>query len=70
MDQLNEVVKYILYRCRENNTPITEIMANFVAQTIFNPRTEKFYLEDKLSESEMRELKEAAIKRIFAKDSL
>lgn len=32
--------------------------------------TEKFYLEDKLSESEMRELKEAAIKRIFAKDSL
>jgi hypothetical protein len=39
MDQLNEVVKYILYRCRENNTPITEIMANFVAQTIYNPRT-------------------------------
>lgn len=45
-------------------------MANFIAQTVFNPRTEKFYLEDKLSESEMRELKEAAIKRIFAKDSL
>lgn len=38
MEQLNEVVKYILYRCRENNTPITEIMANFVAQTVFNPR--------------------------------
>jgi predicted acetyltransferase len=40
MDQLNEVVKYILYRCRENNTPITEIMANFIAQTILN--TSKF----------------------------
>jgi hypothetical protein len=39
MDQLNEVVKYILYRCRENNTPITEIMANFIAQTIFNSRS-------------------------------
>ena len=39
MDQLNEVVKYILYRCRENNTPITEIMANFIAQTIFNNRS-------------------------------
>ena len=39
MDQLNEVVKYILYRCRENNTPITEIMANFIAQTVFNHRT-------------------------------
>lgn len=38
MDQLNEVAKYILYRCRENNTPITEIMANFIAQTIFNSR--------------------------------
>lgn len=74
MDQLNEVVKYILYRCRENNTPITEIMANFIAQTIFNTRkwhlnlgTEKFYLEDKLSESEMRELREAAVKKIFNK---
>ena len=42
MDQLNEVVKYILYRCRENNTPITEIMANFVAQTIYNPRNLSF----------------------------
>ena len=39
MDQLAEVVKYILYRCRENNTPITEVMASFVAQTILNPRT-------------------------------
>ena len=39
MDQLNEVVKHILYRCRENNTPITQVMANFVAQTIFNNRT-------------------------------
>lgn len=40
MDQLNEVVKYILYRCRENNTPITEIMANFIAQTVYNQRTQ------------------------------
>lgn len=38
MDQLGEVVKYILYRCREINTPITEIMASFIAQTVFNPR--------------------------------
>lgn len=39
MDQLGEVVKYILYRCRENNTPLTEIMAFFIAQTILNPST-------------------------------
>ena len=39
MDQLAEVVKYILYRCRENNTPITEVMASFIAQTILNPST-------------------------------
>jgi hypothetical protein len=52
-------------------------MANFIAQTIYNPsiifiklETEKFYLEDKLSESEMRELKEAAIKKITSKESL
>lgn len=39
MDQLNEVVKYILYKSRENNTPVTEIMASFIAQVIYNPRT-------------------------------
>ena len=39
MDQLGDIVKYVLYRCRENNTPITEIMASFIAQTVFNPRT-------------------------------
>ena len=39
MEQLGDIVKYILYRCRENNTPITEIMASFIAQTVFNPRT-------------------------------
>jgi hypothetical protein len=37
MDQLNEVVKYILYKSRENNTPVTEIMASFIAQVIYNP---------------------------------
>lgn len=42
MDQLGEVVKYILYRCRENNTPITEIMASFIAQTVFNMRSSLF----------------------------
>lgn len=40
MDQVGEIVKYILYRCRENNTPLTEIMAFFVAQTILNPSTQ------------------------------
>lgn len=42
MDQLNEVVKYILYRCRENNTPITEIMASFIAQTVYNSRMKTY----------------------------
>lgn len=39
MDQVGEVVKHILYKSRENNTPLTEIMAFFIAQTIFNPST-------------------------------
>ena len=69
MDQLNEVVKYILYKSRENNTPVTEIMATFIAQVIYNPRTQRFYLEDRLSESELRELKEEAIKKIAGRDS-
>jgi hypothetical protein len=46
--------------------------SNHLQHTYFysHSGTEKFYLEDKLSESEMRELKEAAVKKILSKESL
>jgi hypothetical protein len=39
MSQVSEVVKHILYKSREKNTPLTEIMAFFIAQTILNEST-------------------------------
>jgi len=51
MEQLSEVVKYVLYRCRENNTPLTEIMTNFIVQTIYNPSTDCFTILKKLKSS-------------------
>ncbi len=36
MNQLEEIVKYVIYKCRENNHPVTETLAAFVAQTIYN----------------------------------
>lgn len=31
MNQLEEVIKYVIYKCRETNTPVTETLASFVA---------------------------------------
>ena len=31
MYQLEEVVKFVIYKCRENNNPVTETLAAFVA---------------------------------------
>lgn len=36
MNQLEEVVKFVIYKCRENNNPVTETLAAFVAQTVLN----------------------------------
>ena len=31
MNQLEEVVKFVLYKCRESNNPVTESLASFIA---------------------------------------
>ncbi|CAD8087724.1 unnamed protein product [Paramecium primaurelia] len=64
MNQLDEVVKFALYQCRARNNPITETLASYVAQTILNKRTNKFYLEEKLNESELNELKNETLNKL------
>jgi len=41
MNLLEQIVKHVIYKCRENNHPVTETIAAFVAQTIFNPSKER-----------------------------
>ncbi|KAM3134829.1 hypothetical protein pb186bvf_012998 [Paramecium bursaria] len=64
MNQLDEVVKYALYQCRAKNNPITETLASFVAQTIYNRKKNKFFLEEKLNESELIELKNETLNKL------
>lgn len=56
MNQLDEVVKFVIYKCRENNNPVTETLAAFVAQTILNTskNTTLLYPSDHLSEAVSR----------------
>ncbi|KAL4475445.1 hypothetical protein ABPG72_022080 [Tetrahymena utriculariae] len=64
MNQLEEIVKYVIYKCRENNHPVTETLAAFVTQTIYNPKTDRFYLEDKLTASQVDELKATVLQKL------
>ena len=38
MDFLEEITKYVLYKSREVDHPITEALASFIIQTTQNPR--------------------------------
>lgn len=46
MEVLDELTKFVLYKCREINSPITEALASFLIQTIINPKTQRFFFED------------------------
>lgn len=64
MADLDIIVKMIIYKCRELGNPVTEPLAAYVAQTIINPDTGKFYMEGQLSEEEAKELAERVIDRL------
>ena len=45
-NQIEKIVKPILYECREKGHQVTATLAAYIAQTIYNKDTKKFYLED------------------------
>jgi hypothetical protein len=45
MTDLGYIVKMVIYQCRELHNPVTETLAAYVAQTILNEDTGRFYLE-------------------------
>lgn len=48
MTDLGQIVKMVIYQCREYGNPVTETLAAYVAQTILNEDTGQFYLEGTL----------------------
>ena len=62
MADLDIIVKMIIYKSREFGNHVTEPLAAYVAQTIINPKTNQFYLENQPSDEEGKELVEKAFK--------
>ena len=51
-NQIEEIVKPILYESREKGHQVTATLAAYIAQTIYNEDTKKFYLEDDVTHNE------------------
>jgi len=70
MTDLGYIVKMVIYQCREMGNPVTETLAAYVAQTILDENTKRFYLEGALNnEQDAQMLVEKAINRLQQIDS-
>lgn len=70
MTDLGYIVKMVIYQCREMGNPVTETLAAYVAQTILDENTKRFYLEGQLNnEQDAQMLVEKAINRLQQIDS-
>jgi len=68
MVELEDIVKLVIYKCRESGNPITETLAAYVAQTTMNPTNAKFFLESRLTESEAQELVDKTVEKLALQD--
>lgn len=60
-----DCVKWIVYRCRELGKPVTEALAVYVAHTVYNSASKKFFLEDGLkTEQEATSLVNLAVEKL------
>ena len=70
MTDLGQIVKMVIYQCREYGNPVTETLAAYVAQTILNEDSGQFYLESTLqSETDATRLVEKTITRLNQVDA-
>ena len=53
--KLDNLTKELIYLCRAAGKPVTEALANFIVQTLYNEETGEFYMEniDNLSAEEI-----------------
>ena len=70
MADVEDIVKLVVFQCREKEHPVTESLAAYVVHTIVNPATERFFLEDPItSDSEAKKLVELAVSKLISPDS-
>eukprot|EP00742_Colponemidia_sp_Colp-10_P005998 GILJ01006420.1.p1 GENE.GILJ01006420.1~~GILJ01006420.1.p1 ORF type:complete len:635 (+),score=116.45 GILJ01006420.1:31-1905(+) len=65
---LTYIVEEIVTQCRLNGNPVSEPLAAFVANTIFDPNTNMFFLEHDVDESSARDVIEFAVERLQRKN--
>lgn len=41
-----DIVKWVVYKCREEGHPVTEALAAYIVHTTVNPDTSRFFIED------------------------
>jgi hypothetical protein len=69
MVDVEDVIKLAVYKCREVAQPVTETLAAYVAHTIRNPETRKFYVEGKLSERDAADLSNKTVEKLLTKNN-
>lgn len=65
MADVEDIIKWIVFQCREKGHPVAESFAAYIAHTTINPSTDRFFLEDAIgSDSEAKKLVELAVVRL------
>ena len=65
MADVEDIVKWVVFQCREKGHPVTESLAAYIAHTTVNPISGRFFLEDPIaSDSEAKKLVELAVVKL------
>jgi len=63
-NEFDQLVKKVLYVCREHGQLVTGALASFVVETLYNPQTKRFYKEDGIRRQHFDELINKAMSKI------
>jgi hypothetical protein len=69
MVEIEDVVKAVVYRSREEGNPVTEVLAGYVVHTMLNPDSNTFFVDSGFkSDAEGRRLIELSVNRLKARE--
>lgn len=64
MASLDDIVKQVVNRLRAEGKQVTKAIAHVVSETLFNPETGRFYVEDDINEHISKVMIEKAVDTI------
>lgn len=70
MADVEDIIKWIVFQCREKGHPVAESFAAYIAYTTVNPSTDRFFLEDSItSDADAKKLVELSVQRLSHSES-